>query len=118
MANDDPRVYFAAERTLLAWIRTGIAIMGFGFVVARLGLFLSMLPGAEQNGHSPYSPFIGAALLAIGAAAIAAGALEYRRYCQTLRPEDFPSPHATRLPQTLAWLIVILGVALVVVLLT
>jgi putative membrane protein len=36
----DPRVYFAAERTFLAWIRTGLALMGFGFVVARFGLFL------------------------------------------------------------------------------
>ena len=32
--------YLAAERTLLAWIRTGLALMGFGFVVARFGLFL------------------------------------------------------------------------------
>ncbi len=30
---DDPRVYFAAERTLLAWIRTGITTIGLGFVV-------------------------------------------------------------------------------------
>lgn len=37
----DPRVLFAAERTLLAWIRTGLALMGFGFVVARFGLFLN-----------------------------------------------------------------------------
>ena len=36
----DPRVYFAAQRTFLAWIRTGLALMGFGFVVARFGLFL------------------------------------------------------------------------------
>src|SRR5687768_4628201 len=41
--NNDPRVYFAAERTLLAWIRTGLALMGFGFVVARFGLFLQQL---------------------------------------------------------------------------
>ena len=32
--------YLAAERTLLAWIRTGLALMGFGFVVARFGIFL------------------------------------------------------------------------------
>lgn len=33
----------AAERTYLAWIRTGLALMGFGFVVARFGLFLKQL---------------------------------------------------------------------------
>lgn len=119
MAEDDPRIYFAAERTLLAWVRTGIAVMAFGFVVARFALFLSLLPAAPQSNYaSRLSPLIGAALVVIGAAAIAAGTLEYRRYCAALRPEDLPSPHATRLPQTLAWLIVVLGVVLVFVLLT
>ena len=42
-AEADPRVRLAAERTMLAWIRTGLAMMGFGFVVARFGLFLREL---------------------------------------------------------------------------
>ena len=41
--NEDPRIYFAAERTFLAWIRTGLALMGIGFAVARFGLFLQQL---------------------------------------------------------------------------
>ena len=49
----DPRVRFAAERTLLAWVRTGVALMGFGFVVARFGLFLREL--AAQSGREPLS---------------------------------------------------------------
>ncbi len=118
-ATGDPRVYFAAERTLLAWVRTGIAVMAFGFIVARFGLFLSLVPSAAEHFiPSRLSPLIGAALVIIGAAAIAAGTLEYRRYCRTLRPADLPSPHASRLPQTLAWFIVVLGILLVFVLLT
>src|SRR5580698_7204893 len=40
--------YLAAERTLLAWIRTGLALMGFGFVVARFGLFLQEMQIAQH----------------------------------------------------------------------
>lgn len=39
----DPRVLFAAERTQLAWNRTNVSLMAFGFVVERFGLFLNVL---------------------------------------------------------------------------
>jgi putative membrane protein len=61
--------YLAAERTLLAWIRTGLALMGFGFVVARFGLFLEQLqvmqraPAAQSYGLSLW---FGTALIAVG----------------------------------------------------
>jgi putative membrane protein len=44
-----PADSLAAERTFLAWIRTGLARMGFGFVVARFGLFLQALRTGQSN---------------------------------------------------------------------
>jgi putative membrane protein len=65
----DPRVYFAAERTFLAWIRTGLGLMGVGFAVARFGLFLrefrssaTHMP-AQSTGLSEWS---GVALVVLG----------------------------------------------------
>src|SRR5579862_7382590 len=64
-----PSDYLAAERTFLAWIRTGLALMGFGFVVARFGLFLQVL----QSGHTnhpvrAYGPsfWFGTGLIVLG----------------------------------------------------
>jgi putative membrane protein len=61
--------YLAAERTLLAWIRTGLALMGFGFVVARFGLFLQQLQAMQRvpAAHSyGLSLWFGTALIAGG----------------------------------------------------
>lgn len=62
--------YLAAERTLLAWIRTGIALMGFGFVIARFALFLEQLQFLQHASaaHSyGLSLWFGTALIVAGA---------------------------------------------------
>ena len=64
--------YLAAERTFLAWIRTGLALMGFGFVVARFGLFLQQLRFIDQA--PPAGPSYGLSLW-FGTALIAVGVL-------------------------------------------
>ena len=63
--------YFAAERTLLAWVRTGLAMMGFGFVVARFGLFLRELASVHESPEPQrlgISLWVGTALVALGVA--------------------------------------------------
>lgn len=68
-AEQDPRIYFAAERTLLAWLRTGLGLMGVGFAVSRFGLFLRQLVAARSLVRGPttgLSMWSGVALVALG----------------------------------------------------
>ena len=75
-------MYFAAERTFLAWIRTGLALMGFGFVVARFAVFLREM-AVNSPGHPAHAPglslWTGTSLIAIGVAVEVAAALNHIR---------------------------------------
>ncbi|MFO1064210.1 MAG: DUF202 domain-containing protein [Pirellulales bacterium] len=90
----DPRIFFASERTLLAWLRTGIAVIGMGFVVARFGLFLRTISTrADVPPRLTGSVMIGTGLVALGAVIIAAAAWQHRRFCRTLDPEQLPGQY-------------------------
>jgi putative membrane protein len=58
--------YLAAERSLLAWIRTGLALMGFGFVVAHFGLFLQQLEVTHSAFPERSYGWFGTALIVVG----------------------------------------------------
>ncbi len=85
---DDPRIYFAAERTFLAWIRTGLGLMGVGFAVARFGLFLREMRASEI--HAPVhstglSLYSGVALVALGVGVNVVAVMQHVRITRELR---------------------------------
>jgi putative membrane protein len=117
-ADTDPRVYFAAERTMLAWLRTGIAVMAFGFVVARFGLFLRLLHAqAGREVGNGVSPYVGAALVVLGVVATGGGALQYQRYVSLLPDSARPPTSSPRFVLGLSWGLVLIGAVLALVLL-
>ena len=101
----DPRVYFAIERTFLAWTRTGLALMTFGFVIARLGLFLKQMQNMGGGGAAevPSPPaaslWIGTGIVVLGIVVQGLSLYEYQRLRRKFLAGDgiigggLPLPH-------------------------
>jgi putative membrane protein len=121
-AETDPRLYMAAERTFLAWIRTGLGLMAFGFVVARFGVFLGQLfvPGGERvpSNGSGVSLWMGIGLIAAGVAVHVVAAVRHRRYVLALNEGRFRQAFGSGFAFFLAAALAVAGVALAVILLS
>jgi putative membrane protein len=80
----DLRDYLAEERTFLAWIRTGVGLMGFGFVVARFGIYLTEIQlsrGGAAVSSNRFSLWARTALIAVG---VAVNLLSIRRHLRVV----------------------------------
>ncbi|MDD2462381.1 MAG: DUF202 domain-containing protein [Desulfobulbus sp.] len=109
----DPRVFFAAERTLLAWTRTSLTLMAFGFVVERFGLFLStLLPRHGEAMQRGLSFWIGLSFIVLGSLTSAAAVWQYRRLLHTLSPDEIPPGYLSTLGAWTNQIVAFLGIAL------
>jgi len=108
----------AAERTLLAWMRTGLALMGFGFVVARFGLFLREIAAmghvTVQQQTTGWSLWIGTGLIALGVAISLLASWEYFRFVQLARHGRSYTPRTVVLAVVVSVILALLGTVMAV----
>jgi putative membrane protein len=95
-------LHAANERTMLAWLRTGISLMGFGFAIAKFGLFLReqalighvQLPEGRAASHVG-SGWIGAALVAIGMFTNFFATIRFRRVRDAIERGEVGAPSSS-----------------------
>jgi putative membrane protein len=118
IADNDPRVFFAAERTLLAWLRTGLTVMALGFMIARFGLFLQLLslqaPAGRFQAHNSVSAALGIAFVLAGAAASLLATQQHRRFVATLPLADLPRSYSGKFGAAFGFFIGAAGIFLAV----
>jgi len=117
MPNEDPRVYLAAERTFLAWIRTGLSLMGFGFVVARFGLFLREMEFSTHplSLHSArFTLWVGTALILIGVIVNVFSALQHIRFIHAVKRGTEVVDRPVTMAVVIAIILAITGIAMTV----
>jgi len=117
----DLRDYLAAERTLLAWIRTGLALMGFGFVVARFGLFLQELQVTQHTLRAqPYglSLWFGTALIAVGVVVNLFSGWQHARLVRELDRGQQTHSRSSTPAVTIALFLALVGLAMTIYLLS
>lgn len=87
----DPRVLFASERTLLAWNRTSVSLMAFGFVVERFGLFLEVI---GKSGviflQREISFYLGVIFLLLSSLISFFSIIQYRTVIASLQSDEIP----------------------------
>ena len=108
----------AADRTLLAWIRTSLALISFGFGIERLGQAAIELDGKLAGFSAIRTRIGGAVLVALGVAATLAGMWEHRRMLQAIASDDYRYADRPPIARYMAMALVAVGLAALVLILT
>jgi putative membrane protein len=99
----------AADRTLLAWIRTSLAMISLGFGIERLGQAALSLDGRGPGFSTTKTLLFGGTLIALGMVATAGAMWEHRRMLDAIRRDDYRYADRPPIARYMGWAVVLVG---------
>ena len=110
----DPRVLFALERTALAWNRSGLALIAFGFVIEKSNLLVQLVNPEQYHNKIVYGQWLGIAVIVFGMLVNLASILQYRRGLHSLTEQEFIEAYQTQHPVWLNLFTMLTGMLLMI----
>jgi putative membrane protein len=120
VSNEEYRMILQLETALLVWVRTCLSLMGFGFVIARFGLFLREIAQANQLTVRPYpwltavNTFTGTGLIVLGMVVLLIAVRNHQRAVERLHRGELVLPPRWSLSVIVSLLLAALGLGLAI----
>jgi putative membrane protein len=120
VSNDEYRMFLQLETSLLVWLRTSLALMGFGFVIARFGLFLREIAQANQLIVRPHpwltqaNTLTGTGLIVLGIVVLLIAVWSHQQVVDRLHRGELVLPSRWSLSVIVSLLLAALGMGLAI----
>lgn len=110
----DPRVLLALERTLLAWNRSSITLIGFGFLIEKSTLLVHLLDPVRYASKIKFNFWLGVITICLGLIVSLWSIVQYKIALRSLTPAEYIEGYSVNLPIVLSTFTVFTGVLLIV----
>jgi putative membrane protein len=120
VSNEEFRMLLQLETSLLGWLRTSLALMGFGFVIARFGLFLREIATVNQIAIHPHSwltavnTLTGTALIVLGIVVLLIAVRNHQLTVERLHRGELTLPSRWSLSVIVSLLLAALGMGMAI----
>ena len=111
---EDPRVLFALERTALAWNRSDLALIAFGFVIEKSNLLIQLVDPVKYQHKIGYSHWLGIVVIVFGMLINLASIRQYRTGLKSLTQTEFLPDYHTQHPVWLNLFTLLTGFLLII----